>query len=317
MRRENGFTMIELLIAMVISGFLLMGVVQLLLRQQETFQTQNQVVDVQQNMRSALIRFQYELRMVAHGVLKEDIASAVAFNGDGGCCASDQLVFLANLSSASTVIKNDGLPEWNPGCAGGGGGCYTFVPSQTITVPMTDVRSFEDPATPADEYPLSFRNITTRDEIARGTVIDVDFNNQQITMKILSGSTLNPGDYAGNEINVADPIIYLIDGAENLIRRQNPPIGDNIIAENIEDFQVEYGFDWDNDNQIDEVVGGSPTDEWLFNDPGDIPPINTDDLALIRVTLSFKDTNMDGDDIVREVTFSQAIRNLLLSKGMI
>ena len=160
---------------------------------------------------------------------------------------------------------------------------------------------------------------TGGDVLATGTVTNVNFAARTITITVLAVADpkgfVNAGDIVGPVINIANSITYFVDAAGDLIRQVggNP----NIIAQNVQNFQVQYGFDNNNDNVITEVGVGADDDDWVFNVAGDTPPINTDGLALIRVTLSFSDTDMDGNAIVRQVQFTQAVRNLLLSKGMI
>jgi len=60
-------TLIELLIVLVISGILVAGVYRTFISQQHTFTVQEQVVDMQQNVRLAINRMTRELRMAGYG----------------------------------------------------------------------------------------------------------------------------------------------------------------------------------------------------------------------------------------------------------
>jgi len=66
-KKDKGITLIELLVALVISGFLLAAAYRTFIGQQKTFVVQEQVVDIQQNVRAAINRMMTELRMSGFG----------------------------------------------------------------------------------------------------------------------------------------------------------------------------------------------------------------------------------------------------------
>lgn len=65
--KEKGLTLIELLVALVISGLLIAGLYRTFISQQKTFTVQEQVVDMQQNVRVAVNRMMTEIRMAGFG----------------------------------------------------------------------------------------------------------------------------------------------------------------------------------------------------------------------------------------------------------
>jgi len=67
LKKDKGITLIELLVALVISGLLLAAVYRTFINQQKTFVVQGQVVDMQQNMRVAINRMMTEIRMAGFG----------------------------------------------------------------------------------------------------------------------------------------------------------------------------------------------------------------------------------------------------------
>ena len=67
LKKDKGITLIELLVALVISGLLLAAVYRTFINQQKTFVVQGQVVDMQQNMRGAINRMMTEIRMAGFG----------------------------------------------------------------------------------------------------------------------------------------------------------------------------------------------------------------------------------------------------------
>ena len=64
---RKGMTLIELLVALSISGILVAGVYRTFVSQQHTYTVQEQVVDMQQNVRLAINRMTREIRMAGFG----------------------------------------------------------------------------------------------------------------------------------------------------------------------------------------------------------------------------------------------------------
>ena len=64
---RKGITLIELLVALTISGILVAGIYRTFIHQQHTYTVQDQVVDMQQNVRLAINRMTRELRMAGFG----------------------------------------------------------------------------------------------------------------------------------------------------------------------------------------------------------------------------------------------------------
>ena len=66
-RKKNGLTLIELLIALVLSGILIAALYRIFISQQKSYTVQNQVVDMQQNARIAIGQMTREIRMAGCG----------------------------------------------------------------------------------------------------------------------------------------------------------------------------------------------------------------------------------------------------------
>ena len=65
--RRNGLTLIELLIALVLSSILIAALYRMFISQQKTYGTQEQVADMQQNVRIAIGQMTREIRMAGYG----------------------------------------------------------------------------------------------------------------------------------------------------------------------------------------------------------------------------------------------------------
>jgi prepilin-type N-terminal cleavage/methylation domain-containing protein len=66
-KNKNGLTLIELLVAVVISALVIAGLYRAFIGQQKTHAIQEQIVDMQQNARTAVNRMMSEIRMAGFG----------------------------------------------------------------------------------------------------------------------------------------------------------------------------------------------------------------------------------------------------------
>src|SRR4030042_614950 len=81
LKKEKGVTLIELLIALVISGLLIAGLYRTFISQQKTYTVQEQVVDMQQNVRFAINRMMGEIRMAGFGNVGDVLGLVGGVNG--------------------------------------------------------------------------------------------------------------------------------------------------------------------------------------------------------------------------------------------
>lgn len=112
---KRGVTLIELLIALVISAILVAGIYRVVISTQRSYVVQDQVVEIQQNVRGAINKMMREIRMVNFG-------RVVSFNQPTNSFVSNVLpvngfatVLTANLDNITIVggfeqIKNAGNP---------------------------------------------------------------------------------------------------------------------------------------------------------------------------------------------------------------
>ena len=70
LKKSKGVTLIELLIALVISAILVAGIYRTFIHQQKSYATQEQVADMQQNVRVAINRMMREIRMTGFGSIQ-------------------------------------------------------------------------------------------------------------------------------------------------------------------------------------------------------------------------------------------------------
>lgn len=81
LKNRNGVTLIELLIALVISALLIAALYRTFTDQQKTYIVQEQVVDMQQNVRAAINRMMREIRMAGFGNIESVLTLSGGVNG--------------------------------------------------------------------------------------------------------------------------------------------------------------------------------------------------------------------------------------------
>jgi type IV pilus assembly protein PilW len=102
LRNQNGVTLIELLVALVISTILIAGIYRTFIGQQKTFTSQEQVVDVQQNARIAIGNMVREIRMAGFG----NFSMPAIVNA-----GADTLTFRSAVNVGSTLTVAGGVSQ--------------------------------------------------------------------------------------------------------------------------------------------------------------------------------------------------------------
>ena len=80
LRRSKGLTLIELLVAMAVSGILIAGVYRTFIGQHKTYAAQEQIVDMRQNARVAISRMMREIRMAGFGNVSDVLSLSGGVN---------------------------------------------------------------------------------------------------------------------------------------------------------------------------------------------------------------------------------------------
>jgi type IV pilus assembly protein PilW len=99
---RKGITLIELLVALSISGILVAGVYRTFVSQQHTYTVQEQVVDMQQNVRLAINRMTREIRMAGFG--RMGATASTFFAGGNKCNGYDHVVTPGGGGTSVTVV---------------------------------------------------------------------------------------------------------------------------------------------------------------------------------------------------------------------
>lgn len=94
LNQSKGVTLIELIIALVISAILVAGIYRVFIHQQKSHATQEQVADMQQNVRVAINRMIREIRMAGFGGKNDNV------NGD-----NDIINVFGNVNGFADIIN--------------------------------------------------------------------------------------------------------------------------------------------------------------------------------------------------------------------
>ena len=220
LKNKNGVTLIELLIALVISALLIAALYRTFIGQQKTYIVQEQVVDTQQNVRVAINKMMRDIRMAGFGGVGDVLSQVGGVNGFTG-----EITLTAN----STTIVG-GFRQVSTLAAEAAGG-----QSQVTLASTADASQFDGAA----HHFISIGGTESNIVSSRAGATLTLSNPLKLTYKIT--------DQLGNPVSVPifkiQAITYLCgvsDGKPVLQRNENTGGGPQPLAENIENIQFEY-----------------------------------------------------------------------------
>lgn len=116
LKKNRGITLIELLVALAISGLLVAALYRTFIGQQKTYVAQDQVVDMQQNMRVAISRMMGDIRMTGFGNVS--MVLPVTFTGgtfnnilNPNTPVSDSLTLVTSLNTLATLTTSGSIGQ--------------------------------------------------------------------------------------------------------------------------------------------------------------------------------------------------------------
>jgi prepilin-type N-terminal cleavage/methylation domain-containing protein len=201
---RRGVTLIELLVAVSITGLLVGGIYRTFVSQQHTYTVQEQIVDMQQNVRLAINRMTRELRMAGYGRVNGINQNAITPGGGG-----NSVTVVGGYQVLTTLSAN--------------------ATSGSKTILVNDASGFN---TGTKQY-LSI-NGTESLQIQKITGNQIDFK---------GGTQLSDEHFAGEPVFLIMAITYSIGGFEgksSLLRDENLGQGPQPVAENIENLRFRY-----------------------------------------------------------------------------
>jgi prepilin-type N-terminal cleavage/methylation domain-containing protein len=230
--KQRGMTLIELLVAMAITGLLGAGVYRTFTGQQHTYEVQDQVVDMQQNVRMAISRMTRELRMAGFGKLDSNFFSTTKHGSK----------MLGQFGSVVTP--------------GGDGKSVTVVAAlQTIGILTANAPAGSNSfvVDNASGFDLDKKKYVSINGMESYRIYGIAGN--QLTLK--AGTQLAYSHFIGEPVFLVMAITYsigVLDGIFVLLRDDNLGLGAQPVAENIEDLRFRYVMS--DGTTLDVVPGG-------------------------------------------------------------
>lgn len=260
LRKNKGLTLIELLVALGISAILFGGMYKTFINQQKTYTVQEEVVDMQQNIRGGINLMMREIRMAGFGIGNSTILNN-GFQVAGGNSFSNIVNPDLNNPAGSLTIL---LASETGGTLVGGG----IVGQFQITVSsLTDSQGNAIFDTNLMKY-ISIGGVESH------TITNISGN----TLTLDGGLTYN---YLPNQsatvfgIRAINYQVGLVNGIPTLLRDENVGAGPQPQADSIE--QLQYGYFDVNDNQV-------------VN-----PPANAQNIRIVQVSLTARTNTPDPD----------------------
>jgi prepilin-type N-terminal cleavage/methylation domain-containing protein len=279
--RQKGLTLIELLVALTISGILGAGIYRTFVGQQHTYEVQDQVVDLQQNVRMAMNQLVRDIRMGGFGRIDSKTYGASGMHGK-----YKNIVTPGN--SDLTVVA--GYEQMTTLAADAGSGL------DTITV--TDASSFSTSG--PKQYICINGTESHRIKKIDGKKITF-FDDGNDTGKLIENHYVNEPVFMVKAISYS---LGLSDGKMCLLRNENLGDGSQPVAENIESLQFVYTIKEDDGSLV------------LYD--GNMPGNKRDKVRMIQVRIVAKTDRQDpemvkaGDGFRRRTLTSEIqLRNLI------
>ncbi len=228
LKKEKGITLIELLVALAISGIVVAGLYRTVIGQQKTYVIQDQVVDTQQNARVAINRMMTEIRMAGFG----NVSMVLPVTYSTGTFdkvlnlntpAAGSLTFVTAVGGTSTLTVEGGIGQ-----------------NQIVVSTLTDNEGNPLFDTGNRKY-LSIGGLESH------VITSIDSGTKTITLN----SQLAFYHPVGTPLFTVVALTYqvaLLNGAPTLLRNENMGGGAQVQADNIENLQFTY---------LD--AGGNPT----------------------------------------------------------
>jgi len=278
LRKNKGVTLVELLIALVISSILIAAFYRTFIDQQKTYTVQEQVADMQQSVRVGIDQMTREIRMAGYG-LRETILASFGVTDVNGFTN----IFTAGNNANNTGNNDDSI---------------TVI----IAVEVAKLTGTVAPGSTAinvsnaGDFNSDKQKYLSLNGENNYLVQGVSSNTITLTTPLLEGHLIDEPVFLIRAVTYklmpdpADPTVPV------LVKNDNTGSGNQIIADNIENLQFRYT-----------LADGSVTDS----------PANPEDIRIVSASVKARtkmpdaDTQLNSDGYRRrELTSVVKVRNL-------
>ena len=279
--KNQGVTLIELLIALVISAILIAALYRIFIGQQKTYVVQEQVVDMQQNVRAAINKMMREIRMAGFGNVK--MVLPVQFTAYG------QTRTFNNVLNPDTPVAGSLTIISAISALTDSANIISFPLSNQITLNKLKDNQGDDLFNTGNKKYISIGGIESH------IITNIDIKEAKLT---LSGNLVynHPSNTPVFPIKAISYQVVTEDGRPILKRDENIGGGRQPLAENVENIQFEY-----------------------LNSNG-APTVNPVDIRMVRVIVTARTDREDldfksGDGFRRrQIASNIQVRNMWISQ---
>ena len=294
-RSDSGFTLIEMLIAIAVSGIVLAGLVSMFTTTNRAYKRQDETATLQQSLRVAKMNLERDIRMAGCGfgtsfiyldnpspippLSNTDPIPPIVNNNGGGTANSDILtISYVNYSDPCNGV----MPQLTP----------TGVASASITVGVTEgslwwasdipgCKTASAPFLAVYTRPIDPER-TTR---LRSNLITITGGSADNLQCSGLGAGIPPTPPVNSSLDFFSAtqlvtVIYSYNSTNRTLDRNG-----QVLAENIEDFQLAFGLDTNGDGAVD-ITNNA---EWVNNLT--LSATQRADLRQVRVSLLGRSTN--------------------------
>ncbi len=257
LHRQSGLTLVEIMVALAIGSFLIIGAVQIYNQSRQAFVVNESIARVQETAQFAMDTIEADLRMASNwgrnsrGLAVEGRSLLGDANptsltepvGVNGSCGAD---WAFNLATAIDGTDNG----YGLACAGIGGSVAT---SDVVTVRRASVQ----PAAPEDGR-LQIQSTRIQGELFESDDVPAAF--VPVTNHPITGAPTSATHNLIVNSYYVSPTSTLIPGVPTLrrktltVRAGAPFIEDQEVAPGVENIQLQLGIDVDEDNTVDRYV---------------------------------------------------------------
>lgn len=268
--RDSGYTLVELMIAIAIGTIIIGATYSIYITQQRTFAAQDQVAELNATSKIALDIAANDFRETGFGVPEAGTYNingfTTIFTTTDSSTTYDAVTIVGGFRRIGTLCSN-------------GSGADTSPNDKTVVLVKAAGETTLDVNT-SDRRNISFTGLTngTITAVAGNTVTLLD----PIGRAYPKYSDLNGNgacdDGEGVPVYVVEDYTFRVVGADlQRVRRLNGGSPETqVIAENVEDFQVAYGVDTNDDSVVD---------QFRYSPPGNQPLLSTDKVYSVRLNI--------------------------------